>query len=324
MFVDLARSFTPISLVERCADHCLQLDPGDYLRWNHATRERELDVVRWLLFFRLVAEIAGSSRPHTMAQAMCNLTDSPLAVKQRFVRMSRFIGSFDASARRKNGVVASSRTKFGDRCALFDELIDAPIWKIAKRCSWDLTDLDALLSSVEGMGFEITETHDLETSFSCGDIFHSTRERKVRGYFGRSSQWALLNTVFFRMRRAEAVGDVEGYIDGYYEMQGYLECGLLLAVLRKGRYDKLQSAFFTNLCQMFSMFLSHWHSRIRMNSSSNIEIVHLVNDLRERGLPVWGLSVEKSGKLRSIAGRAKEFELWKSKLVAASKDIASS
>ena len=89
MLLEVVCAFTPASIGDCEAGHYLQFNPWESVTTDHATRELELNFIRWQLFFRLAAETAGTSRPHTMARVMCSSTDSFPAVKQRFSRMCR-------------------------------------------------------------------------------------------------------------------------------------------------------------------------------------------------------------------------------------------
>ena len=183
---------------------------------------------------------------------------------------------------------------------IFDELVDAPIWRLSKQRSWEWVDLAECSESIESMGFNVNDRR-FQRLLNAEDFTGPKERRRCR--FGRSSQWAWLNAEFFRMARAEAVGDVDDYGFIYNQIQFHLAVARLFSILQYPGKDHVETGVFYVFCELISRFLTRWHSRILMNCRSNIEIVREVNLLKERGLSVYGHTVAKNGALRSIAGQ---------------------
>jgi hypothetical protein len=300
MFSRLARPFVPTSFHGRDAGRYLQFNPWLDVTSNGTTRETDLDDIRWHLFLLLIAEITGSYETNVMARSVCSPTESLTTVKQRVARLAGHPGRFDASARRANGIVAVYRTRFGPRNKLFDELIDAPIWQLAKKCSWELVDLAELSKSIELMGFNIDD--------QCLDCTTATDQfsyqgNRCRRRFGRKSQWAWLNADFFRMMRAEAVGDIESYGVAFDSMQRHLRYASMLAGFKSRDRNPIEANFLYHFGIIFSAFLSGWQSRVRVICKSNVDIAREVNNLSKRELFPYGYYISQNGIERSIAGR---------------------
>ncbi|MEM5290854.1 hypothetical protein ACFQ3P_36065 [Paraburkholderia sabiae] len=198
--------------------------------------------------------------------------------------------------------MAVYRTRFEDQNALFGELIDGAIWELAKTCRWSLAELETnFLCNVERMGLHVDDPR--LNAYMDHQAFEGSKTSVRRRFFGRSSQWAWLSCIFFRMKRAEAVGNVERYAIAYNQLQSYLGLGRMIASREYRRVYNVEMVIFHHFCVMFSLFLSKWHSRVLLHNGANVDMKSVVAFLNRQGLRVWGQEVGKKGDLRYIAGR---------------------